>query len=126
MSYKTIKDKLIGHDAFAGYVHSHPGILDGSIDEIVAPLFPEKQGSAWVGFADLSLHREALRLLQEGVKAVRLPAVSAGSIDSFERIELEVWQKGAWGFTIGSALFNRRFVPSGSFRDCLPMAERYS
>jgi hypothetical protein len=42
--------------------------------------------------------------------------VSAGSIDSYKRLA-EVWQTGAWGFTIGSALFDKKFIPDGSFLD---------
>jgi hypothetical protein len=45
-----------------------------------------------------------------------VPIVSAGSIESYKRLA-EVWQAGAWGFTIGSALFDKKFVPDGSFLD---------
>jgi phosphoribosylformimino-5-aminoimidazole carboxamide ribonucleotide (ProFAR) isomerase len=48
------------------------------------------------------------------VKATNVPIVSAGSIESYKRLA-EVWQAGAWGFTIGSALFDKKFVPDGSF-----------
>jgi phosphoribosylformimino-5-aminoimidazole carboxamide ribonucleotide (ProFAR) isomerase len=50
------------------------------------------------------------------VKAVKVPVVSAGSIESYRRIS-EVWKTGAWGFTIGSALFDKKFAPKGSFRE---------
>jgi len=50
------------------------------------------------------------------VQATKIPIVSAGSIASFDRI-YEVWDAGAWGFTIGSAFFERQFVPDGSFED---------
>ena len=40
------------------------------------------------------------------VQATRIPIVSAGSIATFERIT-EVWDSGAWGFTIGSAFFEK-------------------
>jgi len=53
-------------------------------------------------------------LLQEVVKATNVPIVSAGSIESYKRLA-EVWQTGAWGFTIGSALFDKKFVPEGTF-----------
>lgn len=112
-----LKDKPIRYYPFPGRVHSHPSILDGSIDEIVEHArFLESKGVHGLDLLTYRYTGDAPRLLQEVVKAVRLPVVSAGSIDSFERIG-EVWQTGAWGFTIGSALFDRRFVPSGSFRD---------
>jgi phosphoribosylformimino-5-aminoimidazole carboxamide ribonucleotide (ProFAR) isomerase len=53
-------------------------------------------------------------LLSQVVKSTRIPIVSAGSIASFERIT-EVWNSGAWGFTIGSAFFEEVFVPGGTF-----------
>jgi len=59
---------------------------------------------------------EASRLLQLVVEATHIPIVSAGSIATFERI-IEVWDSGAWGFTIGSAFFERQFVPDGSFEE---------
>jgi putative N-acetylmannosamine-6-phosphate epimerase len=59
---------------------------------------------------------DAPALLREVVAATKVPIVSAGSIDSYKRLE-EVSDAGAWGFTIGSALFDRKFVPDGSFRD---------
>jgi phosphoribosylformimino-5-aminoimidazole carboxamide ribonucleotide (ProFAR) isomerase len=59
---------------------------------------------------------DAPRLLAEVVKATQIPIVSAGSIESYKRIA-EVWNTGAWGFTIGSALFDKKFVPDGSFLD---------
>jgi putative N-acetylmannosamine-6-phosphate epimerase len=55
-------------------------------------------------------------LLKEVVKATHLPLISAGSIDSFARI-IEVRESKAWGFTIGSAFFEKKFVPGGSFKD---------
>jgi putative N-acetylmannosamine-6-phosphate epimerase len=59
---------------------------------------------------------DARALLRAVVKAAQVPIVSAGSIDSYERMA-EVWEAGAWGFTIGSALFDRKFVPDGSFKE---------
>jgi hypothetical protein len=54
--------------------------------------------------------------LREVVKATSVPIVSAGSIDSHRRLA-EVWDAKAWGYTIGSALFDKKFVPNGSFKD---------
>jgi phosphoribosylformimino-5-aminoimidazole carboxamide ribonucleotide (ProFAR) isomerase len=59
---------------------------------------------------------DAPALLKEVVEATRLPVVSAGSIDSCDRID-EVRDTGAWGYTIGTAFFKKKFVPEGSFRD---------
>jgi phosphoribosylformimino-5-aminoimidazole carboxamide ribonucleotide (ProFAR) isomerase len=57
---------------------------------------------------------DAPKLLQEVVEAISVPMVSAGSIDSYDRIA-EVRDTGTWGFTIGTAFFEKKFIPDGSF-----------
>ena len=112
-----LKDKSVRYYPFPGHVHSHPSILDGTIDEIVA--HASKLEDYGVHGLDLLTYRyngEASRLLKQVVEATNIPIVSAGSIASFERI-IEVWASGAWGFTIGSAFFDREFVPDGSFEE---------
>ena len=112
-----LRDKSLKYYPFPGHVHSHPSILDGSIDEIVAHAryLEAKQ----VDGLDLLTYRyigDATRLLGEVVSATSAPVVSAGSIASFDRI-LEVWRAGAWGFTIGTAFFEKRFIQDGTFED---------
>ena len=112
-----LKDKPVRYYPFPGHVHSHPSILDGTIDEIVA--HARQLEAHGVHGLDLLTYRydgEASRLLQLVVEATHIPIVSAGSIATFERI-IEVWASGAWGFTIGSAFFERQFVPDGSFEE---------
>ncbi|HEU0293167.1 MAG TPA: hypothetical protein VFR47_10560 [Anaerolineales bacterium] len=110
-----LEDKPIRYYPFPGRVHGHPSILDGAINEIVA--HARELETYGVHGLDLLTYRytgNAPSLLSQVVQATRLPVVSAGSIASFERIT-EVWDSGAWGFTIGSAFFEKKFVPDGSF-----------
>lgn len=112
-----LKDKPIHYYPFPGHVHSHPSILDGTIDEIVAQA--RELESYGVHGLDLLTYRytgDAQRLLNQVVQATQIPIVSAGSIASFERIS-EVWASGAWGFTIGSAFFEGQFVSESSFEE---------
>jgi hypothetical protein len=112
-----LKDKPIKYYPFPGHVYSHPSILDGTIDEIVAHArFLESQGVQGMDLLSYRYVGDAPHLLREVVKAASVPIVSAGSIESYKRLA-EVWQAGAWGFTIGSALFDKKFVPDGSFLD---------
>jgi hypothetical protein len=114
-----LRDKPIKYYPFPGHVHSHPSILDGTMEDIVAHAC--KLEDYGVHGLDLLTYRydgEAARLLKQVVKSTKIPIVSAGSIASFERIE-EVWEAGAWGFTIGSAFFEKKFVPDGSFEQNL-------
>jgi 2,4-dienoyl-CoA reductase-like NADH-dependent reductase (Old Yellow Enzyme family) len=112
-----LKDKPVLYYPFPGHVHSHPSILDGEIEEIVAHA-RELEGYGVHGL-DLLTYRyngEAPSLLRQVVDATKVPVVSAGSIASFARIE-EVWSAGAWGFTIGTAFFEKQFLPEGSFEE---------
>jgi hypothetical protein len=112
-----LKDKPVRYYPFPGHVHSHPSILDGAIEDIVSHAC--KLETYGVHGLDLLTYRydgEAARLLKQVVQATHIPVVSAGSIASFERIN-EVWDSGAWGFTIGSAFFEKQFMPDGSFEE---------
>ena len=112
-----LKDKPVRYYPFPGHVHSHPSILDGEIEEIVAHARElEAYGVHGLDLLTYRYNGEAPYLLKQVVKATNIPIVSAGSIASFERIN-EVWESGAWGFTIGSAFFDRKFVPDGTFEE---------
>ena len=110
-----LKDKPIRYYPFPGRVHSHPSILDGEIEEIVTHACDlESNGVQGLDLLTYRFTGDPSRLLTEVVQATNIPIVSAGSIASFNRIQ-EVWESGAWGFTIGSAFFEKQFVPDGSF-----------
>jgi hypothetical protein len=114
-----LKDKPIRYYPFPGHVHGHPSILDGAIDDIVAHACElENYGVHGLDLLTYRYTGNAPSLLSQVVQATRVPVVSAGSIASFERIN-EVWDSGAWGFTIGSAFFEKMFVPEGSFEQNL-------
>ena len=111
-----VRDKGVRYLPFAGHVYGHPSILDGGIDKIVADaLRLESKGVAGLDLLTYRFDGDAGQLLREVVKAVKFPVVSAGSTESRRRIA-EVWDAGAWGFTMGTALFDARFVPGGTFR----------
>jgi hypothetical protein len=112
-----LKDTPVKYYPFPGNVHSHPSILEGSIPDIVDHTL-RMQAEGVDGF-DLLAYRytgDAPALLRAVVAATDRPVVCAGSIASFDRIA-EVADAGAWGFTIGSAFFEKKFVPDGSFDD---------
>ena len=48
----------------------------------------------------------------------------AGSISSYERIDT-MFDIGPWTFTMGSALFDKNFIPSGSFYENLEAVANY-
>lgn len=110
-----LKDKPIKYYPFPGHIFGHPSIMDGTIEEVVAHArFLESKGVPGMDLLSYRYIGDAPLLLREVVKATHVPVVSAGSIDSYTRMA-EVWQAGAWGFTIGSALFDKKFVAEGTF-----------
>lgn len=112
-----LADKPIKYYPFPGHIFGHPSIMDGTIDEVVAHAkFLESKGVPGMDLLSYRFIGDARQLLTEVVRATNIPIVSAGSIDSHRRMA-EVWLTGAWGFTIGSALFDKKFVPDGSFKD---------
>src|ERR1043165_4521779 len=112
-----LTDKPVRFYPFPGHVHSHPSILDGTVDDIVAHAKQlEVNGAHGLDLLTYRYDGEAAGLLKQVVQATNVPIVSAGSIASFGRIN-EVWDAGAWGFTIGSAFFDKKFVQEGSFEE---------
>ena len=112
-----LNGKPVKYYPFPGHVFSHPSVLDGEIEEIVEhALDLEKKGVHGLDLLSYRYIGDGSALLRAVVEATQVPIVSAGSIDSYERIT-EVWSAGAWGFTIGGALFDKKFVPEGSFKD---------
>ena len=113
-----LREKPVRYYPFPGHVQSHPSLLDGTFDEIVEHArFLESKG---VDGMDLLTYRfrgaNPGLLLKDVVAATSVPVVSAGSIDSYDRLG-EVCEAGAWGFTIGTAFFDKKFSAAGPFRD---------
>jgi hypothetical protein len=113
------KDKKIKYFPFFGNIYDRPSILDGTIDELVDEA--KKLEALGADGFDLLLYRYKYpekidELISRVVKEVKVPVVSAGSINSWERLQATIDQK-VWGFTIGGAFFEKKFVPNGSYRD---------
>ncbi len=116
---KLMKGQATRFFPFAGKVSGHPSILEGSIPEIVAD--GRRMEALGVAGFDLLAYRytaDAEALAEAFVKGVRVPVVLAGSIDGLPRLEA-MKRIRPWAFTIGSAFFDRKFVPGGSFREQL-------
>jgi hypothetical protein len=118
-----LMDTGIRYFPFPGRIEGHPSVLAGTIDEIVASA---SQLAARPGVAGLDLlaYRfagDVPHLIREVVAAVRCPVVTAGSIDSPDRIRT-VASLGAWGFTIGSAILDGTFAPGLDLRAQIELA----
>ncbi len=93
---------------FPGRVEGHPSVLGGEIDWIAAHATALAATSGITG-VDLLAYRhvsaDPVALARAVVKAVPGPVIVAGSIGSLEQIRA-IAGTGAWGFTIGGAIFD--------------------
>ena len=116
--WKIIKGK-IKYFPFCGKIYNRPSVLDGTMEEIAADAKRIEEAGA-DGF-DLLAYRyiepgRVNELIAKVKKAINVPLVSAGSINSFERLD-ETIKQDVWGFTVGGAFFEKKFAPDGSYRD---------
>jgi hypothetical protein len=97
---------------FCGRTLGHPTQLRGTIEEIVgdAVRLATMPGVAGLDLLAYRFDGDVEHLIGAVTAAVRVPVIAAGSIDRFERIDA-VSRLGAWGFTVGGAIFQGRFGP---------------
>jgi hypothetical protein len=99
---------------FPGTIEGHPSVLKGSIGAIAAHA-AELTALDGVDGVDLLAYRheseDPIALTRAVASAASGPVVAAGSVTSFEQITA-LESAGAWGFTIGSAIFANQ-LPGG-------------
>jgi hypothetical protein len=104
---------------FPGRVVDHPSVLLGTVDEIAADA-ERLTGLDHVAGLDLLAYRhptaDILELIRAVVQASSGPVIVAGSIASIERA-VAVSDAGAWGYTIGSAIFDGLLPGAPSIAD---------
>ena len=99
---------------FPGTIEGHPSVLKGSIAEIAADA-ERLTALDGVHGVDLLAYRHAtedpIALTRAVAAAASGPVIAAGSVTSFGQIAA-LEDAGAWGFTIGSAIFANQ-LPGG-------------
>lgn len=123
---ELLSDSAIRYFPFCGETQGHPTRLLGSIAEIVADA-ERLSRNPRVNGLDLLAYRsseEVAGLISQVCEAVSKPIVVAGSIDSFERIAT-VERYRAWGFTIGSAIFEDRFRQDSACQQVIEILHRH-
>jgi len=102
---------------YVGKIVGHPSLLRGTIDEIVEDAKgTERKGVDGINLLAYRYDGDVEALISRVKSVVHIPLIVAGSIDSKERI-LKMKAYGVWGFTIGGAILEKRFVPQGSVKD---------
>src|SRR3954466_4536570 len=104
---------------FPGRVVDHPSVLLGTVDDIAADA-EELTARDHVSGLDLLAYRhptaDPLELIRRVSASSRGPVIVAGSIASVERA-VAVSEAGAWGYTIGSAIFDGLLPGAPSIAD---------
>jgi hypothetical protein len=104
---------------FPGRVVDHPSVLLGTIEEIAADAERITALDHVTGL-DLLAYRhptaDHIALIREVVRHSSGPVIVAGSIASIDRVRA-VGEAGAWGFTIGSAIFDGLLPGAPSIAD---------
>ena len=112
---EIIKSTKIKYLPFPGKIVGHPSVLEGTIDEITKSAI-DLSSNKYVYGLDLLSYRfkgNVEKLIKSVVNKTKAPIVSAGSIDSDERIKI-VSNLGVWAFTVGSAAFEKKFANGSS------------
>lgn len=116
---KLLRRNGIKYFPYVGRVIDHPCLLRGSIDEVVRDA--RTAAASGVDGVNLLAYRyngDVDRLMYSVKSAVDVPMIVAGDVNSVERVK-RVIRVGAWGFTIGSAVFEWRFSTKRSLVDQL-------
>jgi hypothetical protein len=111
-----IKNTKIKYFPYVGKIVDHPCKLRGSIEEIVNDTKKAKEkGILGINLLAYRYNGDVDKLLEK-VSVVGLPMIVAGSIDSYERVR-KMKDMDIWAFTIGGAIFDKKFVLNGSLKD---------
>lgn len=120
-----IKEHGMEYSPFVGKVSGSPSILEGSYESIV------EEAKARIADGINAFDLLAYRHVEDGealaryfCKNVDAKVCIAGSISSFQRIDV-MEDIHPWGFTMGSALFDHKFVADGDFRTNLEAVVNY-
>ncbi|MCD2493740.1 hypothetical protein LQE92_14110 [Lacrimispora sp. NSJ-141] len=117
--HEKVRNSPVKFFPFCGKVWGSPSVLGETVEEIVADAKRfEKLG---LDGTDLLAYRfigNADELIKSFKEEITFPVLIAGSVDSYERIDF-MKQINPWGFTMGSALFTKKFVKDGTFRENL-------
>lgn len=115
---EILRDSGIRYCPFPGTIEGHPSVLKGDPERIAAHA-RELTATDGIHGVDLLAYRhdgtDPLALTQRVVAAADGPVIVAGSIATLEQIE-SLERAGAWGFTIGGAIFEGRLPGDRSIR----------
>lgn len=113
----------VAYMPFVGTPQGRPSVLTGEVEEIVDEARRAiADGAFGVDLLGYRYTGDAAQLNKTVSAKAGGPVCLAGSIDSFRRLD-EVLEAAPWGFTIGSAFFDKKF--GGSFLEQVDKVVEY-
>ena len=112
-----LQDTNIKYFPYIGKVVGHPCLLRGAIKEIIRDAkMVEDLGADGIDLLAYRYDGDPEQLIKSIQRAVKIPLIIAGSINSLEKVR-KMAELDVWGFTIGSAIFDRKFVRGETLND---------
>lgn len=123
--HKYLNEHHMDYSPFVGKVSGSPSILEGTNEEIITDA-KNLMAKGLTAFDILAYRhvQDGETLAREFCAAIDAKVVIAGSISTYARIDT-MFDIGPWGYTMGSALFSKNFVPDGTFRENLQAVADY-
>jgi DhnA family fructose-bisphosphate aldolase class Ia len=116
---EALRGTGIRYCPFPGSITGHPSVLEGELEEI-AEHARTLTATPGIDGVDLLAYRhrsvDPLALTRAVVGASDGPVIVAGSIATLEQVQ-QLERAGAWGFTVGGAVFEHRFPGGTSVRE---------
>ncbi len=124
--HDSLKDKPIKFFPTCGKRSGIPRMLHGSKEEIIAHAKKIEQNG--VDGLCLSAYRftegDPEELARDFLNKINIPVIISGSINSFERLKM-IKDLKPWGFTCGSAFFNKCFGEDLTFSEQIKKVVMY-
>jgi imidazole glycerol phosphate synthase subunit HisF len=112
-----VKGTGIKYFPYIGKIVGHPCLLRGTIKGIVEDgNRVEDMGVDGINLLAYRYDGDVGKLIPSVQKAVKIPLIVAGSINSFERVR-EMVKLDVWAFTIGAAILEKKFIADGTLSD---------
>jgi 4-hydroxythreonine-4-phosphate dehydrogenase len=112
---ELIAGRQVRYFPFAGSVSGHPATLHGGAEEIAAhaAALVARDGVDGVDLLAFRHPDDPEGVIAATVAALDAPVIVAGSIDTPDRAR-RVARLGAWGLTVGTAIFAGSFAPGAA------------
>ncbi len=109
------KKHNIKYMPFVGCVSERPSVLNGDIDAIINEAKEYLKKGVWgIDLLGYRYTGDCEELISRFVSEVDAPVCVAGSVNSYERLDL-IKKVSPWSFTVGGAFFENRF--GGDFEE---------